>query len=234
VLKSLLGGRRTLKRLKRRAEAENLALVLARAGIDLVIDVGANTGQTAASLRAHGYAGAIVSVEPLPACHAALLAASAGDPLWRIAERCALGAEDGLIAIQVSAASDLSSIRPPTGALERALPKVRAVERVPVPVRRLDGLLGAEVRAARAPFLKIDAQGHDMDVLRGAAGVLGCIRGVEVEMSLVPLYEGEMLFLDVAAFLVAEGFRPVILVDRTFSAELGRQLQVDGVFMREA
>ena len=234
MLKSLFAGRSSLKQLKRAAEAEHLHIVLERHHVDLFIDVGANIGQTGRSLRQHGYAGRIISVEPLPACHDKLIETSRSDAGWRILDACAFGEQDGEIEIAVSTASDLSSIRPPTAALATALPKVAATGHVKVPIRRLDGALGRDIKAATAPFLKIDAQGHDMAVLAGATGVMDQLAGVQVEMSLIPLYEGETLYLDILNFLHGHGFRPHLLVERTFSAELGRQLQIDGVFMREA
>ena len=71
--------------------------------IDVVLDVGANTGQFAQALRAQGYHGHIVSFEPLSDAHAALVAAADSDPLWDVAERCAIGAQDGWAEINISA-----------------------------------------------------------------------------------------------------------------------------------
>ncbi|MFW5833584.1 MAG: FkbM family methyltransferase, partial [Pseudomonadota bacterium] len=59
-----------------------LVLLMTGAGIDRVIDVGANRGQYARRLRAAGWAGPILSFEPHPRVHEALLRAAAGDPAW--------------------------------------------------------------------------------------------------------------------------------------------------------
>ena len=53
-------------------------------------------------------------------------------------------------------------------------------------------------------------------------------------MSLFPLYEGEALYLDMLNFLHERGFSPHLLVDIGYSKKLGRQLQIDGVFIRSA
>ena len=65
--------------------------LLDRLELDLVLDVGANTGQFAQELRDTGYSGAIVSFEPLSEAHAELIRRSSSDKLWTIAPRMALG-----------------------------------------------------------------------------------------------------------------------------------------------
>ena len=51
-------------------------------GINLVLDVGANTGQFGRSLRNRGYAGRIISFEPVKEAFTALENAARGDDLW--------------------------------------------------------------------------------------------------------------------------------------------------------
>ena len=81
-------------------------------GIDLVLDVGANTGQFAAEIREYGYGGRIFSFEPLTQAHNMLLRASADDPLWEIYSRCAVGDHDGEVEINIAGNSESSSILP--------------------------------------------------------------------------------------------------------------------------
>ena len=57
-------------------------------------------------------------------------------------------------------------------------------------------------------FLKIDAQGYEAEVLAGAAGLLERLAGIQLEMSLVPLYEGERAFRAMLDELAALGFEP--------------------------
>ena len=232
LLKKIFSRNKKFKKLKRETAASRFVAILEQNRIDTVIDVGANTGQTAEELRAFGFAGNIISYEPIRECHEELVAKSASDPNWTIAARCALGDKDGTIELHVSEGSSLSSVSTPTQALEQAIPKVRASSQEKVSIHRLDGLVKNELKALGKVFLKIDAQGHDMAVLRGAEGILGKLAGVKIEMSLLPLYEGETLYLDILNYLHEKGFHPYLLVDVGYSKKLVRQLQIDGVFMR--
>lgn len=232
LLKKLFSKNRKYKILKRELHARRLVTILEMNQIDFVIDVGANTGQTAEALRGSGYRGKIVSYEPIRQCHEELMAKSASDPQWSIAPRCALGDTDGTVELQVSEGSSLSSVGLPTQTMTQAMPKVRAASCETVPIHRLDGLMKDELEDGARVFLKVDAQGHDMAVLRGAEGIMGSLAGIKIEMSLLPLYEGETLYLDILNFLHDRGFRPHMLVDVGYSKKLGRQLQIDGVFIR--
>ena len=81
-------------------------------------------------------------------------------------------------------------------------------------------------------FLKIDTQGYEAEVLAGAARLLERLAGIQLEMALVPLYEGERPFRAMLDELAALGFEPWLFLPGYFERKLARQLQVDGVFMR--
>lgn len=217
---------------KHHSSEGKLCIVLERNDVDLFLDVGANVGQTGTALRLWGYRGRILSFEPVSACHERLRAAAMGDSAWQVMDRMALGDRDGAADILISEADDLSSLAAPTAALKKALPRAMLAQRETVPLARLDTFFKDGLNARR-PFLKIDAQGHDFAVLNGAEGIMPSLWGIQVEMSLLPLYEGETLYREILNFLHERGFRPHLITDRTFSRRLGRQLQIDGVFFRE-
>ena len=54
-----------------------------------------------------------------------------------------------------------------------------------------------EVCKARSPYLKIDTQGYEWKVLEGATEVLNYLCGIQLEVSLLPLYEGQPEFLKI-------------------------------------
>jgi|SRR6185437_644282 len=213
-------------------ETERLVGLLAAQGIDHVLDVGGNVGQYARGLRAGGYLGRITSFEPLSGPHRELSALAAADPLWTIAPRMALAAANGRAVMRVSNRSDMSSLLPMAALTLEALPKSFEVAQEEVATFRLDAVFADFVRPGARVLLKIDTQGSEADILRGAAGVIESLTGLQVEMSLRPMYEGETRYLDLCRFIEDQGFEPYWFTPGNFSKRLGRQLQFDGVFFR--
>jgi len=200
--------------------------------IDLVLDVGANKGQFASEIRQCGYAGRIVSFEPLSQAHDELMQSSRGDAKWDAYPRCALGDHVGEVEINIAGNSESSSILPMLESHRSAAPGSAYQGKEIVPIKTLDAVAGQYLKDARAPFLKIDTQGFEWQVLDGARETLPYIKGILVELSLVPLYEGQRLWREVIERLEAEGFtlwafKPVFSDQAT-----GRTLQVDGIFYR--
>lgn len=205
---------------------------LRRFGIDLVLDVGANQGQFATQLRRGGYTGKIVSVEPLSDAHGKLLQASVGDAKWEVYPRCAVGDRNGEVEINIAGNSESSSILPMLESHRSAAPESAYQGKEIVPIKTLDAVAEQYLKNANAPFLKIDTQGFEWQVLDGARGTLPRIKGILVELSLVPLYEGQHLWQEMKARLEAEGF-VLWVFEPVFSDPLdGRTLQVDGIFYR--
>jgi len=100
-------------------------------------------------------------------------------------------------------------------------------------VRRLDKVFDQYVRPDDKTYLKIDVQGYEMHVLEGATAVLDRIVGLQIEMSLVPMYEGGPLFGDIVAWANAHGFALMGIEPGFAHPVSGRLLQFDGVFYCE-
>jgi FkbM family methyltransferase len=213
--------------------SHQLCVALRRFGIDLVLDVGANVGQFGAELRAYGYSKPIVSFEPLSVAHAALTERAAGDPSWSVHPRTAVGDVAGTVEINVSANLFSSSLLPMLHLHEDAAPQGSYVGKETVRVARLDEIATAYLENAANPFLKIDTQGFERHVLEGAEGILPRVRGVLCELSLVPLYEGQALWLEMLSYLEALGFTLWALQPGFTDPRDGRTLQVDAIWFRE-
>ena len=127
--------------------------------IDLVIDVGANEGQFGQELRAGGYSGQIVSVEPMASAHARLLQVSQGDVSWHVHPRCAVGDKTGVIDLNIAGNSVSSSVLPMLAAHSKAAPESIYQGKESVPLTTLDLIVPKYIGQASAPILKIDTQG---------------------------------------------------------------------------
>jgi FkbM family methyltransferase len=210
-----------------------VAALLAFHEIDLVLDVGANSGQYAQSLRRSGYRGRILSFEPLQEAWERCRMRASSDPLWTVAPRMALGSAEGAIEIHVADNSFSSSILPMRDSHRAAAPGSAYVGTQTVDLRRLDRAAASDVAGAKRPFLKLDTQGYEREILTGATGILNRVRGVQVEMSLTSLYEGAPSFEELLALLEEMNLRPWAILPGFTDQTSGRMLQVDGLFFRE-
>ncbi len=203
-----------------------------RLGVDLVVDVGANEGQFVGWMRDRGYTGRIVSFEPQRRVFEICRARWKGDPRWTGFHR-ALGEESGEMQMHVAGNSVSSSLLTMLDSHVEALPESAIVATEAVTVSRLDETLGPEVlRNADRIYLKMDVQGFERNVLRGATGILDRIAFIELELSLVPLYSGQVLLPEMMNDVAALGFTPVALEPGFTSTLDGRMLQMDGLFVR--
>lgn len=203
---------------------------LAEHGIDVVLDVGAARGGYAQELREFGYRGRIVSFEPMAAVYADLQAAAAKDPGWSCVN-AALGATAGRQTINIASNSDSSSLLPMEAEHRNAAPHVDYVGQEEVEVARLDDLAPDLLAGTSRPFLKIDAQGFEREVLAGAAETLGSCVGLQLELSFVPLYAGGILVDEALSLVYDAGFR-MTAIAQGFTSPQGAMLQADGVFFR--
>ncbi len=205
---------------------------LKRFDIDLILDVGANAGQFALNLRSIGFKGRLVSFEPLSSAHLELKKTAGRDFNWIVHPRCAIGAFDGESEINVAGNSVSSSILPMMDSHTSASANSAYVGTEKVPIFRLGTAAPPYMEEAHKPFLKIDAQGYEWQVLDGASAILPRISGVLCELSLVPLYKGQRLWLELTRRLEDEGFT-LWSIDRGFTdSRNGRALQVDAAFFR--
>lgn len=195
--------------------------------VDLVLDVGANTGQFSELILKLGYDGSILSFEPLSTAYELLLRKSQKFKRWKVFERCAIGDIDGTININVSqnllSSSALKILEHHTSVSPGS--NVIAIESVPV--YKLDSISTQYHSKYSNILLKIDTQGYEEKVLVGASNFLSSVKGVLVEVSLIPLYEGQKLFDDIYEILKTRGFHLWGIFPAFVNKSNGRMLQVD-------
>lgn len=214
------------------SQSARIVSLLQHHAIDLVLDVGANDGGYGKDLRQAGFKGSILSFEPLVEPHERLNSTAATYQNWHVAPRMALGAEDGEIEINVSENSTSSSILPMEKLHSDAAPTSQYMSKQITRVQRLDKFDHELINNCKIKFLKIDTQGYEKNVLDGAAGLLTEIRGIQIEMSLVPLYQGQALYEELIQRLSSAGFDLWNVVPGFSDPKTGRLLQMDGVFFR--
>jgi len=214
------------------SEWARLKTMLSAHGVDTVLDVGANTGQYAKNLRDAGFKGKIVSFEPTSEAHARLCRAARHDPLWTVAERTAVGDVDGQTQIQVAGNSVSSSLLPMLASHRAADPNSGYLTAEDVPIATLDSIAPRFLKGDELIFVKIDVQGYEKKVLAGAPTLLGRTVGLQLELSFMPLYEGETLFQPVVEYLGARDFELWGLTPGFVNKSNGRLLQADAVFFR--
>lgn len=210
-----------------------LVRYLTSLGVDLVLDVGANQGQYASDLRELGFEGRILSFEPVRESYESLEAAASSDSRWDV-RRIALGAAPGTAQINVAANGGASSsLLPMLARHQDAAPEALYVRTESVEVQRLDDAVTGLSPSTRA-FLKIDTQGFERVVLEGALSLLsGPVIGVQLELSLVHLYEGGPMYDEMLSFMADRGFRLTWLEPGFADPVSGEMLQFDAAFIRD-
>jgi FkbM family methyltransferase len=201
--------------------------------IELLLDVGANFGQYAMHARDNGYKGKIVSFEPLSDAYEKILKKSKNDPLWTIHKRCALGAEIGEMEINISQNSQSSSILSMNNVHQIAAPESIYIGKARTDVITLDSIFDSYRKNKEKTFLKIDVQGFESEVLKGLTLNLKNVFGVEIEMSVVPLYDNQELYNYFFSFFEQNGFALWSLVPIFRKDDTGELLQFDAVFVRK-
>lgn len=200
--------------------------------INVVFDIGANTGQFATELRSFGYKGKIISFEPLSDAHKILSKVAEFDSNWNIHHRSAIGDFNGQVEINVAGNSASSSILPMLDYHISAAEGTGYIGTERVPISKLDSITSEYFSESDDLFIKIDTQGFEWQVLNGATDTLKKAKGILCELSLVPLYEGQYLWLDVLTRLESEGFTPWSFDQGFIDSRNGRTLQVDATLFR--
>ena len=204
---------------------------LLRLDPDVLIDVGANRGQFAEEARRRGFSGRIASFEPIPEAFVQLQEKANADGTWE-AYNLALGAEEGEADLHVANRDASSSLRPPAEAMRDYAGFLSFESTRLVPVRRLDNLFDTLASPGERVVMKVDTQGYEEAVIEGAGLALDRIDAVLLELSFVPLYEGEPPADAVMAQMRMRGFVPAYLAPAYTESGTRRWVQADVLFLR--
>jgi|GEM_PF-302016 len=215
-----------------KSENARFFTMLSYHNVNTIFDIGANKGQFGVILRDFGYKGRIVSFEPLTQARKKLHQISQNDKLWEVAPQSAIGEVDGEIEIHIAGNSESSSVLNMLESHIKAAPDSKYVGNERVPLRKLDTIASDFIENDSIVFLKIDTQGYEEKVMNGAHELINNIVGLQLEISLVPLYEGHSLLDEMLQNLKEKGFE-LWGVSTVFSdPDTAQLLQIDATFFR--
>jgi FkbM family methyltransferase len=206
--------------------------LMKRSGINMVLDVGANAGQFGKSLRSLGFRGRIISFEPLTDAFAALQRTTANDALWTC-HNIGLSDVDQIAVINVSANSFSSSFLPVSARSVRIEPSIAYVGRQEAQLRRLDGIIDQIIRPGEIVYLKIDTQGYELNVLKGALNAIKRAPLIQLETAFSRGYEGQPLIEDVIGYMRELGYRIVAIEPGWEDFTTAEMLEADLIFARD-
>lgn len=198
--------------------------------IDVVIDGGANCGQYAKWMRQCGFRGKMISFEPASATFDVLSDAARSDDDWHC-YNAALGPEDGQVQLHLTRTSLGSSVFRRTDLHRRVWPGDIEAGTELVPMRSLRSLWDELGCDGQRVYLKLDVEGAELSVLKGAGPLLDRVTLLELELSLVDMHRGAPAFDEVLNFLTGRGFS-VVALEQNHSGDdaTGQMLMIDGIF----
>jgi FkbM family methyltransferase len=199
-------------------------------GIRTVVDVGAHSGEFSSAICAVLPHIEVFAFEPLPECHDQLIRKFGKNGVVHVFQT-AVGDSRGEVEFWRSDFSKSSSLLRMSSLHQNAFPWSARNRPIKVQLATLDDFAD-KIALSSKSLLKIDVQGFEDRVLRGAQNMLRRVDYVLVEVSLAPLYEGQAEFHTIYDLLVQAGFSYKGNMEQLASPADGAILQVDALFAR--
>jgi len=195
---------------------------------DFVFDVGANVGGSGVEYLHSGFNGPIYSFEPVSHLFEKLKIASKDHENWS-AFNMAIGDKKEKLKINVSGGhGGASSFLKMTPDFLSIAPDQAIITEEFVEVLTLDDFYSTNNLDAKRIFLKIDVQGFEMNVLKGAEMLLKTnIVGLKIETSIVKQYVDEVDIFDVLPYLLERDFAVHSIVPGWRNPITSELLQID-------
>jgi len=198
-------------------------------GIHTIYDVGANAGTWTLLSKSVIPGATVEAFEPLPAQCAMFVKTLEGIDGVRL-HTVALGCENGSAALRVMDLPDASSVLRPTAA-GRAEFGFSEIGRVVVESRKMDDYR-REHDLKPPDLIKLDVQGYELAILRGAAECLRHTKALVVEVSFAEYYEGQSMFHELAGYLATFGLLVAAFGEHTPAGVALKQTDV--LFLRRS
>jgi FkbM family methyltransferase len=177
--------------------------------VRVVMDVGANLGETVQQYRAAFPGAAVYAFEPFPEVYRELARRFAADTRVRTCESAVTdaGGTRRFYVNDVHYENSLFPLHPAAAGKPAAASPQRQDRIIEVRAITIDEFCAAE-GLSDVDLLKMDIQGGEALALEGAARLLGrrAVRVVYLEVLFAPLYEGQAYFCDVTRVLNRHGY----------------------------
>lgn len=211
----------------------HLITLFEKLDINCVLDVGANMGQYAGNLRRAGYKGLIISFEPVGECYEYLKKQESEN--W-IIHKLALGSEQKSMEINITNKSVFSSfLKPNEYSDQRFNQSARIDHTETVEVKRLDDIFDDIIKIDHPRiFLKLDTQGFDLEVLKGATQSLKHVAGLQSEISCKAIYSGMPSHIESLQFIDQLGYEITDIYPLAHDKQDMSLLEFDCVFRKRA
>jgi FkbM family methyltransferase len=217
-------------------EVDYLRKTFTQLEIDCVFDVGANSGQYALSLRKLvGYKGLIISFEPILERVEDLLEKSKNDPLWHIVPY-ALGDKSRFCEILIMENDVFSSLKAPNNEeVDFFVESNRIKKKQAVEIKNLAEVFNDLYKrySFGNPFLKMDVQGSEADVIQGAVPIIGEFRAIQSELSFKKIYHDSLNYHEIIKLLEKYNFELSALTPNT-RGHFPVLVEMDGIFFQKS
>ncbi len=203
--------------------------------VKTILDVGANKGQFAKLAREVFPGAKIYSFEPLPDCFEILQNALPGDNNFFSMNK-AVGSHMSTLQFFRSVHSPSSSFLKMEELHKEAFPESsQGQDAIPIDVEviSLDSFFES-VKPENEILLKIDVQGFEGEVIKGATLMLKNVKIVIVEVSHIQLYKEQPMFHDIYMLLNKQGFRFHGNLAQMYHPGTNEVVQADAIFINES
>jgi len=172
----------------------------------VVLDVGASEGDMVAFVLEHAPAATIYAFEPQPDEASSIRARFKDQPGVHVFQ-VGVGEKPGMLTFHVNEKKQASSFLTSNEVGQSNAPFLNETDAISVEVICLDDWYQQlATPPAQIDLLKLDVQGYEPNVLRGATEVLKRTRAIVVEAALMPMYEGQLPYEQLIPVIQQHGF----------------------------
>ncbi len=206
-----------VKKSKDRLSGTNLhrdiGIILKQKKSPLLLDVGSNYGQTIRKFRMDFDRPTIIGFEPDPTCYESLKRHFLKEDLTL--ENLGLGNENTTAEFKVYEVNGLQSFLDVSD--QGMLKTSKIKETLSVEIKKLDDYVAAK-QITTIDLLKMDVQGYELNVLKGAAKTLErhAIQVIYTEINFLDAYQGQGDFQEITVFLKTVGYHLVGIYNQSF------------------